>query len=125
MTPLGLHLRQLRDERGLTQRDMATAIGVSPAYLSALEHGHRGKPSWALLQRIVGYLNIIWDDAEELQKVAALSDPRVIIDTTELSANATRTANLLAQQIAGLDDETLSRLTRSISDAESSDQSSD
>lgn len=125
MTPLGLHLRQLRDERGLTQKDMASAIGVSPAYLSALEHGHRGKPSWALLQRIVGYLNIIWDDAEELQKVAGLSDPRVIIDTTDLSANATRTANLLAQQIDGLDDETLNRLTRSISEARISGQSRD
>ena len=69
MTPFGLRLRELREQRNLTQREMAAAIGVSPAYLSALEHGKRGHPSWALLQRIVGYFNIIWDDAEQLQNL--------------------------------------------------------
>ena len=102
MTPFGLHLRQLRQQRNLTQKEMAAAIGVTPAYLSALEHGQRGQPSWALLQRIVGYFNIIWDDAEQLQKLAALSDPKVTIDTSKLSAQATELANLLAARIADL-----------------------
>ena len=33
--------------RGVSQTDMATALGVSSAYLSALEHGRRGRPTWA------------------------------------------------------------------------------
>jgi len=114
MTPLGDHLRKLRAERNVTQKQMAVAIGVSPAYLSALEHGHRGKPSWALLQRIVGYFNVIWDEAELLQKLAALSDPNVTIDTRHLSASATRTANLLAENIDSLDEEALEKLSRHI-----------
>lgn len=105
MTPFGLHLRKLRKEAGITQQHMAEAIGVSSAYLSALEHGRRGKPSWDLIQRIVGHFNIIWDDAEHLQKVAGLSDPRVIVDTTKLSPQATRLANLLSQRIGDLDEE--------------------
>ena len=60
---------------------MAEGMGVSAAYLSALEHGHRGAPSFDMLQRITGYLNVIWDGAEELQRVAALSSPRITIDT--------------------------------------------
>jgi transcriptional regulator with XRE-family HTH domain len=46
MTPLGARIRQLRDERGVTLKDMAKALHVSSAYLSALEHGRRGKPTW-------------------------------------------------------------------------------
>lgn len=110
MTPFGAKVRQLRRERGLSQKEMAAAIGVSPAYLSALEHGRRGAPSWALVQKIVGYFNVIWDEAEDLQRLAALSDPRVVVDTAGLSPRATSFANRVAAEIAGLDDETLDRL---------------
>ena len=55
MTPFGERIRALRIERGVSQKEMAAAIGVSPAYLSALEHGRRGVPSWTLLQKIIGY----------------------------------------------------------------------
>lgn len=99
MTPLGLYLQRIRSERGVTQKAMAHALGVSPAYLSALEHGHRGKPSFAFLQRLTGYLNIIWDEAEELQRLANLSDTRVVVDTTQLSSEATELANRLAASI--------------------------
>jgi len=104
MTPLGLHLQALRTQRNITQKEMAAAIGVSPAYLSALEHGKRGQPSWALLQRIVGFFNVIWDDADKLQKLAALSNPKTTIDTSGLSAQATQLANLLAQKIETMDE---------------------
>lgn len=102
MTPFGEHLRKLREERGITQKEMAEAIGTSPAYLSALEHGKRGQPSWPMQQRIVGFLNIIWDDAEELQRLAQLSNPKVSIDTSSLTSEATLTANLLSRNIASL-----------------------
>ena len=41
MTPLGLKLRELRRKKGVSQKEMAAALGVSAAYLSALEHGRR------------------------------------------------------------------------------------
>lgn len=103
MTPFGQRLRKLREERGVSQKEMATAIRVSAAYLSALEHGRRGQPTWDLLQRIIGYFNIIWDEAEELQNLAMISHPRVTIDTSGLSPEATELANLLANHIRILD----------------------
>lgn len=112
MTPLGEHLKQLRVQKSVSQKEMAKAIGVSPAYLSALEHGKRGTPSYAVLQRIVGYFNVIWDDAEKLQKLAELSNPRVVIDTSELSAKATLVANVLAQSISGLSDDKLNEILK-------------
>ena len=102
LTPLGVKLRQLRAERAVTQAEMAEALNVSSAYLSALEHGKRGLPNWAFIQRLVGYFNLIWDDADELETLALLSDPRVVIDTIDLSPSATRIANVVAQRVAHL-----------------------
>jgi len=119
MTPLGEYLRNQRQSRGITQKEMAAGIGVSAAYLSALEHGDRGLPSFALLQRITGYLNVIWDEAEELQWVATLSDPKVEVDTRKLSAKATQIANILARDIADKDDKQLDVLLAVLTGQES------
>lgn len=103
MTPFGEKIRELRRRKGVDQRQMAEALGVSAAYLSALEHGQRGVPTWALLQKIIGYFNVIWDEAEEMQRLAETSHPRVVIDTSCLSADATALANLLGRRIAELE----------------------
>lgn len=110
MTPFGLRVRALRQERGVSQKEMAEAIGVSAAYLSALEHGRRGVPSWPLLQKIVGYFNIIWDEAEDLQRLAAASHPRVTVDTAGLSPSATLLANRLAGTISQLTEAEIAEL---------------
>ena len=102
MTPLGQKLRDLREERGVTLKDMAKALHVSSAYLSALEHGRRGKPTWMLLQRIIAYFNVIWDEAEDLQRLAEMSDPKVTIDTGGMAPEATEFANRLARDIGKL-----------------------
>lgn len=110
MTPFGERLRDLRRARGVTQKEMASAIGVSAAYLSALEHGRRGAPSWATVQAIIGYFNIIWDEAEDLQRIARASHPRVVVDTAGLPAQATELTNLLAAEISNLDEAQLAEL---------------
>jgi transcriptional regulator with XRE-family HTH domain len=93
---------------------MAAALGVSAAYLSALEHGRRGVPTWALTQKIIGYFNIIWDEAEEVERLAATSHPRVVIDTSGLSPAATELANLLAARIGWLSEEEIGRIVELI-----------
>ncbi len=103
MTPLGAKMRALRDERGVSLKEMAAALNISSAYLSALEHGRRGKPTGFLLHRIIAYFNVIWDEAEELQRLAELSDPKITIDTGGLAPEATELTNRLAASIAKLD----------------------
>ena len=110
MTPFGEKMRALRSANNVTQKQMAEAIGVSSAYLSALENGHRGRPSWYLVQRIITFFNVIWDEAEEIQRLAQLSHPRIVIDTAGLNPKATELANRLAQNIAKLDDDTIDAL---------------
>lgn len=103
-------MRRMRAEKGVTQKEMAAALGVSPAYLSALEHGRRGTPSWPLIQKIVGYFNVIWDDAEVLERLAAASHPRVVVDTAGLSPRATLLANRLAERIGALSEDDIGAL---------------
>jgi transcriptional regulator with XRE-family HTH domain len=107
MTPFGERVRQLRQERGRMLKDMAAHLGVSSAYLSALERGERGKPTWTLLQGVLQYFHIIWDEADELARLADLSDPKVKIDTAASSPKATLLANRLAREIRGLSAEEL------------------
>ena len=110
MTPFGDRMRKLRAERGVTLKDMAEALGVSSAYLSALEHGKRGRPGWHLIQRILAYFNIIWDEADEVVRLARISHPRITIDTSGLTPKATELANRLADDIGKLDAATLDEL---------------
>lgn len=110
MTPFGARLRGLREERGLTLTRMAADLGLSAAYLSALEHGKRARPTPGLVRQICGYLGIIWDDADELQALAKRSRPKVTVDTGGLSPLATELANLLAERVGELDEPTLARL---------------
>ena len=121
MTPFGAKLRLLRAERGITLKEMAAALAVTPTYLSALEHGKRGLPTWYMVQRIIAYFNVIWDEAEELQRLAEASDPRVVVDTAGLEPEATELANLLAARIRGLSKASLKDLSHRVRAAAAKD----
>lgn len=110
-TPFGEAIRRIRQERGIRQKDMAKALNVSAAYLSALENGKRGQPGFDFLQRVAGYLNIIWDEADDLFRVAAISHPRIVVDTAGMPAEYTALANRLARQIGALSPQTVQELS--------------
>ncbi len=114
MTPFGLKIRELREQKGITQRDLAKALGVSAAYLSALENGKRGRPSWALVQNMITYFGAIWDDAEEIEGLARLSQPKITIDTSNLSPEATEVANRLAETIHRLENEDIQKILKTL-----------
>ncbi len=110
MTPFGLRVRALRNAQNVSLKKMAEDLQISSAYLSALEHGHRGQPSWSLVEQVCSYFNIIWDEAEELHRLAALSHPKVTLDTSGLSPTATEYANLLAREIRNLSEARLAEM---------------
>jgi transcriptional regulator with XRE-family HTH domain len=118
VTPFGEAVRRLRRMKGVTQKQMAEAIGVSPAYLSALEHGKRSAPSFDFIQRVAGYFNIIWDDVEELLSAGAMSHPRVVIDTSGLGPDYTAFANRLSRRIGKLDQASLKEMSDILAKAE-------
>ena len=118
MTPFGEKVRRLRRERGLLLKDMAAHLGVSSAYLSALERGERGKPTWTLIQGVLQYFHIIWDEADELARLADMSDPRVKIETGGTHPRATLFANRLAREIGTLSEAEIEKLLAVLDDAQ-------
>jgi transcriptional regulator with XRE-family HTH domain len=52
MTPFGVKVRLLRKAREVTLKMMAGDLGVSQAYMSALEHGHRGRAGPGFVMQI-------------------------------------------------------------------------
>lgn len=114
MTPLGHRLRELRARKGVTQKEMASELGLSAAYLSQLEHGRRGRPSPGFVRQTCAYFGLFWDDAEALKRLAEISHPRIKVDTAGLSPRATELANLIAASIEILDEETIAWIVAEI-----------
>ncbi len=107
MTPFGTKVREYRATKGIALKKMAEDLGVTSAYFSALEHGHRGRPGSGLIQQISGYFELGWEETEDLKRLAELSHPRVVVDTAGLAPAATELANLLAESIGELDEDTI------------------
>ena len=110
MTPFGERLRKLRAVRNIQLKKMALDLQVSAAYLSALEHGKRGRPGPGFVMQIANYFELIWDEVDQLKELAQLSHPRVPIDTSGLQPKATLLANLLAKHIHELDDVVITKI---------------
>jgi transcriptional regulator with XRE-family HTH domain len=110
VTPFGARLRALRAARGITLKVLAEALQVSAAYLSALEHGRRGAPSAGLVHQVNEFFGLIWDEADELARLARLSNPRITVNTAGLTPEQTALANRLAQTIKRLPPETVAAL---------------
>lgn len=117
MTPFGAKLRELRANRDITLKQMAEGLQISAAFLSALEHGKRGRPSPILVRQICGFFHIIWDEADELERLARISHPRAVIDTAGLSPKATELANTLAERIGDLEEAELEALLARVKQA--------
>src|ERR1044072_2325787 len=65
---LGNKIKELRKEKGLTQRELADAVGIDFTYLSKIENGNLPySPSVATLKRLAGRLEI---DELELLRLA-------------------------------------------------------
>jgi len=114
MTPFGQRLRDLRQQHGRALKDMARALKVSSAYLSALEHGHRAQPKPGFVQQVAAYFNLAWEEVDELKALAELSDPKPSIDTRGLSPLATELANRLRKKIKALDEASLKAILKQL-----------
>jgi transcriptional regulator with XRE-family HTH domain len=117
MTPFGEKLRELRTARGILQQEMAAALAVSPAYLSALEHGRRGAPSAGLIHQICEFFGLIWDDADELKALARVSRPRLKLNTAGLTPEQTALGNRIARELRDLDAPAVAAMNKLLDEA--------
>ena len=62
---LGKAIRQLREERGMTQEALAHEAGVTVGHMSMIERGH-SNPTWATVRRLAKGLDTLVADLAEL-----------------------------------------------------------
>ncbi|HQZ11888.1 MAG TPA: short-chain fatty acyl-CoA regulator family protein [Devosia sp.] len=72
-TQIGWRMRQLRQQRRLSQTEVAGALGISPSYLNLIEHGRR-RVSVDLLMAVSGYFGIEPGDLAEQQDAALVGE---------------------------------------------------
>jgi len=62
---LGKAIRQLREERGMTQEALAQEAGITVGHMSMIERGH-SNPTWSTIKGIAGALEISIADVATL-----------------------------------------------------------
>ena len=69
----GCFLTQKRKERGITLREFARRVGVSPEYICNIEKSRRAAPAQEILEKISSVLMLSKDDNERMYDLAVHS----------------------------------------------------
>ncbi len=58
----------IREQRGLTQEEVAKATDISPKFISAIENGRRN-PSWQYAIQLADFYGVSLDDFRECNEL--------------------------------------------------------
>ena len=84
MTKFGIFIRKFRLDKGIRLRDMAKDLDISPAYLSAMETGHKDITQ-SLADKIISVYNLSIEQTKELKKSIVLSQQKICITTGQIA----------------------------------------
>ena len=79
MSPLSKMLQELRNRRGMRQKELAHLVGYEQSYLSALEIGTKGPPTGEFIDKLTKALNLDEEEQAELDAALAMSDRKFVI----------------------------------------------
>lgn len=96
-------------EKGLLLKDVADMLGVTSAYLSALEHGKKGVPNAELVKKISSALSLDVHAGRELAKAVGDSKTDFTVPA-KATPFAFETANAFARQLPSLSEFQLKRI---------------
>lgn len=109
LTAFGKFCRKLRIDNGDLLKDMANSLGVSAAYLSAVEVGKRNVPEdW--VSRIAEIYGLAENELNEMKEAYEQTITQVKIDLSGDSPNRRQTAMVFAREFKEFDDEGLAEL---------------
>lgn len=108
-TALGKFLRKIRVDRDERLYDMAKRLGVSSAFLSGVENGHK-KASVHLINKVVEYYNLNESQQEKLKDAVSLSENR--IDISQFSPQKQEATLMFARKFDELTDEQIEQIQK-------------
>lgn len=82
LTLLGKELRILRISRGEILKEMADKLGITPAYLSAIENGKR-EPTRKFMNTLISVYDLSEKEIEKLEKAYSETINSISINFTE------------------------------------------
>lgn len=111
MTEIGKFLKKIRIDNGEILLTMATKLGVSPSFLSAVELGKKKMPyEWNLKIRSV--YNLTHKQEKELDFAIAASEKAVILDFESVAPESRQLAVSFARSFSDFTDEQLEALKK-------------
>ena len=108
-TRLGDLIRSIRMKAEISLRKMASDLGVSPAFLSAVENGKKKMPD-AWLSLIPETFNLPADEIEEFKDVAYESFDTVAVNIANASEANKKLAIRFARRFEDIDEKTSEEL---------------
>ena len=109
LTSVGKFLRKLRIDRGEILRDMARKLGVSSAFLSAVENGKKNMPE-AWLSKIEKLYSLTLAQVAELKDAMIDSRETIELNIRNTSSRNRQLAITFARQFDALDEETAQKI---------------
>lgn len=108
-TNIGEFLRNLRMTRKQRLKDMAEILGVSSAFLSAVENGKKNMPnSW--FEKVRTEYNISDEECDQMKKEALKSQNTIILNMKNASSVNRELAVSFARQFDKIDEETSNKI---------------
>ena len=109
LTSIGRFLRKLRIDNGEILKDMAEALEVSSAFLSAVENGKKKMPEgW--IEKLKSIYSFTAEQSEELQAAVINTNDAVELNLKNATPGNRALAILFAREFGSIDDETSRKL---------------
>ena len=115
ITPFGKEIRKVRIDKNASLRDMAGDIGVSAAFLSAVETGKK-TISDELFRKITKYIGVEegTDEFKKLKQLKEQSQSKIEFPMTGTSEKARETVAAFARRFEDMEDDDFDELLRTI-----------
>ena len=120
LSKVGRFLRILRIDNGEILKDMADTLGVSSAFLSAVENGKKNMPSqWKEVLRV--HYNLTPSQCEELETAMLESQKQLTLDIQNAPEPQRKLAVTFARDFNGMDDKTTEKILKILQERKGGD----
>jgi transcriptional regulator with XRE-family HTH domain len=102
LTPFGKFVRKLRIDRGLRLKDMADSLGLSSAFLSAVETGSKPMPA-TMADQVCRYFGLDPQQQSDLRMAVDASQVEARIRMVGLEDQSRELVAAFARRIGGLE----------------------
>lgn len=95
-------LRQLRENKGISQEELARATGLSKSAISMYENGRREPKNYEILEILADYFNVDMNtllDKKENEQIPVLDDPDIRILARKSIINDPQKAKKLRRMV--------------------------